>query len=403
MKQNKYKLWLMMVVVLIFSACGNDDDKEEELENTVLIYMAADNTLDADVDYSLEQIKEGVSRSSGEVVVYLDREGDTPRLFRLSPEGEEILLKEYAEENSANASTMQRVILETRELVPALQFGLVIWSHSMGWLPENYTSQLWTASARSDCYFPRTRYVCTDEDTGDGGSGVLEVSDMAAALGTDAARFILFDVCLMGSVEALYEIRNTCDYAIAAPTEVLAEPDYKASGMPYAKVLPYLFGDVDDLAKACEIYYTYYRDLDLTGVDITNPEVLRSATISLVDMQQLDGLYEASRTILSGKLLQAQSLNTEELQVYHTSYLPQVFFDMGDVIKELSSDAEYLDFTEQLELTVLYKAATTKFVSVPIDQEHFSGLSMYVPLSGWQDRNEYQYYFSTIDWSSVYD
>lgn len=47
-------------------------------------------------------------------------------------------------------------------------------------------------------------------DSESGGS--LEIKDMATALSPNVAEFILFDVCLMSSVEALYEIRNTCKY-----------------------------------------------------------------------------------------------------------------------------------------------------------------------------------------------
>jgi|GEM_PF-3400625 len=47
------------------------------------------------------------------------------------------------------------------------------------------------------------------------------------------------------------------------------------------------------------------------------------------------------------------------------------------------------------------KSQTAKFIDLTIDPEHFSGLSVYVPLSKWTDNKEYEYYF-TMDWSSVY-
>lgn len=137
-ERNRLMIWLAsLAIVFLLTGCWWDDDDDSE-EYVILVYMAADNNLDSDVTYSLIQMKEGVLTSSGTVVIYLDREGKTPRLFRLSPDGEEIALKEYAEENSADASTMARVIKEAKELVPSKKFGLIIWGHSMAWVPKGY-------------------------------------------------------------------------------------------------------------------------------------------------------------------------------------------------------------------------------------------------------------------------
>ncbi|MGV8095410.1 MAG: clostripain-related cysteine peptidase [Mangrovibacterium sp.] len=383
------KIWLAsLAVAFLLTGCWWNDDDDDPEEYVILVYMAADNNLDSDVTYSLNQMKEGILTSKGTVVIYLDRANKAPRLFKLSPDGEEIALKEYAEENSANASTLARVIKETKELVPSKKFGLIIWGHSMAWVPKGYGAETRVTSFRLNRDYPRTRYVALDSESG----GSLEIMDMADALPSNVAEFILFDVCLMSSVEALYEISNTCKYVIASPTEVLAEYSNNASGMPYAKALPYLFGGVTDLEKACEAYYDHYNGLS---------GFYRSATISLIDMQQLDDLYSVTAGILEGKLPQAEVLNVSDFQIYYTSNAAPVFFDMGDVVKTLSNAAQYLTFQQQLNKTVLYKAATENFITIPIDQNHFSGLSMYVPLSKWSANKEYNYYFS-LDWAGVY-
>ncbi len=385
---------LIFIAMFILAGCGDDKELPDSTSATVLIYMAADNSMDSDVDYSLEQLKTGAKNSNGTTVVYLDREDEAPRLFEITHDGEEVLLKSYDEENSASAETLSRVISETKELEPADRFGLVLWSHAMGWLPYGYSST--TLSARkSGTSFPRTRYIGIDNHPGDdtSGSKVMEITDMANEIPEGTAEFILFDVCLMGSVEALYELRHICNYMIASPTEVLAEADWDASGMPYDEVLPLLFGDEEDLAKACLKYYNHYNGM--------SSEILRSATISLVDANQLDVLYNVAASILEGKLSQAASLDVSGLQVYYTSSVPHVFFDLGDVIQQLSTDSEYATFEEQLNNTVLYKAATSEFIDLTIDPGHFSGLSSYVPLSKWSGNTEYAYYF-TLGWSGVY-
>ena len=390
----------LLLAVFFLTGCWDDDD-DDKVPYTILVYMAADNSLDQDVDYSLQQLRSGLT-SKGAVVVYLDREGNDQTLFQLAAEEkDDILLKDYDEENSASASTLSRVITETKKSVPSEKFGLVIWGHSMGWVPENYETTTRAASLRLSQRFPRTRYISVDDDPGSGGSAYMEISDVAAALPASTAEFILFDVCLMASVEALYEIRYTCDYVIAAPTEVLAEPDYNASGMPYAEILPYLYEGETGFKKACQAYYEYYKNYTNTDLESDLVEQLRSATISLIDMRELEGLYSVTSGILEGKFPQVEVLDVSGFQVYHTPFIPQVFFDMGDVVKALSNDAQYLTFQTQLDKTVLYRAATEKFINITIDPNHFSGLSMYVPLSKWSANNEYSYYKS-LDWFNVY-
>lgn len=393
-----FLFWIVTGILMLLGAgCSKEDEDliPETVSYTALIYMAADNSMDSEVDYTLEQLKVGAKKSGGTVVVYLDRKNATPRLFSIAKDGTETHLMSYGEENSANAATLARVIKKTEELVPADHYGLVFWSHSAGWLPREYTKTLERNTLKAGRSFPRTRYLGIDDNPNDetGFATVMEVDEMAATLSYKRFEYIWFDVCLMGGVEALYELRKTCNYMVASPTEVLMEADYNASGIPYAKVLPYLFGGADDLKQACKIYYDHYNGM--------KAEILRSATITLVDAGELDGLHNVSSAILSGKLTSVSSLDLSGLQVYHQGSITPVFFDLGDMMQQCSTQAKYETFKEQLDKTVLYKAATSQFVDLTINQGHFSGLSCYVPLSKWKENPEYTYYF-TLDWSEVY-
>ena len=390
------QFWLVTGFALLFLACSKeDDDLPESVSYATLIYMVADNSMDSEVDYTLEQLKEGAQKSGGTAVVYLDRENEFPRLFSISTDGTEIPLMDYDEENSASAETLAKVLEETKELVPADRYGLVYWSHSMGWLPRDYTKSLKSSTLKSESVFPRTRYLGIDDHPGEGTTWatVMEIDKMADALPDQGLEYIWFDVCLMAGVEPLYELRNKCRFLVASPTEVLMEADYDASGAPYAEALPYLFGGETELKKACQIYYNHYNR--------KKQEILRSATISLIDAGQLDGLYSVTLDILNGKLANASALDVSGLQVYHQGNIPPVFFDFGDVVKQLGTATQQETFEQQLEQTIIYKAATGKFVDLTIDPEHFSGLSCYVPLSKWQANAEYAYYF-TLGWSEVY-
>ncbi|MFT0500506.1 clostripain-related cysteine peptidase [Bacteroides thetaiotaomicron] len=388
----------MCLLLSVFTGCSNDkeDLPPAPVSYTALIYMIADNSMDSDVDYSISQLKAGARHSAGTAVVYVDRLNEAPRLFKITQAGEEVPLKSYAEDNSANIETLVEVIEETKKLVPSEKFGLVLWSHSMGWLPNGYSSGLRMTRGKAEQDFPRTRYIGPDFHSGDvpTSDNMIEVDELAESLPDHVAEYIWFDVCLMGCVEGLYAVRNKCNYLIASPTEVLAEADYDASGIPYAKVLPYMFGGAEELKQACRAYYNHYNGMKY--------DVLRSATITLVDAKQLDGLYDVVHGILGGHLSEVESMDTSGLQAYHTKDVPGVFFDLKDMVNRLKSTDDAI-LEAQLEKTVVYTEATVSFKNVAIDRNRYCGLSVYVPLRKWEKNAEYKYYFESLEWGRIYD
>lgn len=388
----------MCLLLSVFTGCSNDkeDLPPAPVSYTALIYMIADNSMDSDVDYSISQLKAGARHSAGTAVVYVDRLNEAPRLFKITQAGEEVPLKSYAEDNSANIETLVEVIEETKKLVPSEKFGLVLWSHSMGWLPNGYSSGLRMTRGKAEQDFPRTRYIGPDFHPGDvpTSDNMIEVDELAESLPDHVAEYIWFDVCLMGCVEGLYAVRNKCNYLIASPTEVLAEADYDASGIPYAKVLPYMFGGAEELKQACRAYYNHYNGMKY--------DVLRSATITLVDAKQLDGLYDVVHGILGGHLSEVESMDTSGLQAYHTKDVPGVFFDLKDMVNRLKSTDDAI-LEAQLEKTVVYTEATVSFKNVAIDRNRYCGLSVYVPLRKWEKNAEYKYYFESLEWGRIYD
>jgi hypothetical protein len=381
-----------------FSACREEEDipPPAPISYTTLIYMVADNDMDSQVDYTLDQLKAGARHSAGTVAVYLDRKAAPPRLFSITQGGEEKPLKTYEEGNSASAVTLADVVSDVKTLVPAEKFALVLWSHGTGWLPTGHSSAR-SSAQHSSAAFPQTRYVCFDQDGGNGTSfNVMEIDALADALPDGAAEYIWFDACLMANVETFYELRAKCRYLVASPTEVLSEASYDASGIPYSKVLPGMFGGKDDLQKACGYYMAHYRGMRYS--------ILRSASITLVDAGELDSLYRATQTLLRGRLSSVADMDTDGIQAYHTSNEPNVFFDLGEILKKAGSlSPDYPAFTEQLARTVLYKDATETFIDVlTVHPSKCSGLSMYLPLSKWKNSNEYRYYFSALEWADVY-
>ena len=114
------------------------------------------------------------------------------------------------------------------------------------------------------------------------------------------------------------------------------------------------------------------------------------ATISLVDCSKLEPIAEVCHKIHQKTNVTA---TTDGLQYYNRNSKP-IFFDFLQYTKSLATQQEAEDLYNTTCNAVIYKAATTKFSSLTIDPDNYSGLSTYI--LGTSPTNEY--YYTTLDW-----
>lgn len=215
------------VVLLVLSCSRNRIDCEEDAidvisaKRTVLIYMGASNSLSRFSDDDIYEMEQGIcdvaNLDNCNVLVYLQKgvgKGRTqPVLKRLVKEldaqgnivGGWELVKVYPEQNSMRVDVMERIYKDAYSGFPADSYGLVLWSHADGWLEG--TPQVDTRWYGQDVY--------------QGQSYHLDILDLSKAL--EAAPyldFILFDCCLMQSVEVAYELRDKANYMLGSPAEI---------------------------------------------------------------------------------------------------------------------------------------------------------------------------------------
>ncbi len=385
---------LLLSFCLVLAGCDKSDSVDPEIEpdpeRVVLVYMAADNSLNGEGYTNIDLMLNGMRNTSGRLLIYFDPLDDVPRLLTIGGGKEARIdtLRVYDEENSASPEVLKRVTGDVRNAFPHSSYGLILWSHGMGWLPQDYyfpgTAK---SSVRSGRYL-RTKYLGEDKHPGDGGGPVyLEIDQLARAL-PDGFDFILMDACFMSSVEVLYELRNKADYFITSPAEVIS------NGFPYDKIMSYLWGGEGEYRKICRAFFDFYNDHE-------DPQQLgwQSATVALVKVAELEGLMMATRDILRRRT----DFQSIKAWAYPLSYsaLPDVFFDLGDYVKQVATDEQYANFREQLARTVIYKLATPEFFSQPIPADKFSGLSVYIPYPQWGSMN--QIYFGLLWPCLVYE
>ena len=395
-------LLLFSAAVMLTASCSKFDTGEMNIGRTLLIYIAADNNLAANAENNIHDIMAGdvpyyFNEGGGDVLlVYADIRGEKPRLMRISKDAygavnQEILM-EYEDQNSLSDSVMRSVLSYAAELFPSSEHSLVLWSHGTGWLPEGYYGNPYSAQAGQAVPLsvdedPFAAYV---KSFGADGSHEMDIKSLAGALPVHY-RYILFDACLMGGVEVVYELRNSCDYMVVSAAEVLA------AGFPYKEVVGDMIdGSLSSLKSMCDKYYDRYID--------------DGATVSVVETKALDALASSVRTVLeSGGADSIPELDMDSLQGYfrriwngHSYYEPHWFYDLGDFISHIAPDEASLDaFQTAIESAVVYRRSTENFVlgnRVQFPIKTFSGLSTYVPNP---ENSVLDEYYRTLAWNKA--
>ena len=364
--------WFLMIALLLLCACEKEEEPQVPLVagRTVLVYFAADNNLSGSVEGDIAAMEEGLLHTdmhNGNLLVYVDKKGQSPQLLRLVQEGDSIrreLIEEYAIDHaSATAERLHQVLRQVTDSYPSDRYGLVLWSHGTAWLPFDYKNYL--------------RSFGTDT-----GNHFMSVNDLTAALSDYHFDFLLFDACYMASLEVAYALRHCTDYLIASPTEVLAD------GFPYQLFMQDLFTPEANVVDIATQFYTYYQS--------------SYGTVSVTKTEELADLATACRAIFQGKSEEEFfAVPEQELQImeYLTGNV-HALYDCADYVRQLATDAQYAEFQSCLDRAVIYKATTPKSAYayaygtyLPINR--FSGLSIYVPQAELAELNNW---YQQLEW-----
>ena len=401
-------------ILLSVAAVSCVDDPEPPLKARTLMMYMFDDGGGSISSYFEKNVEDVVSHWSddygGNVVIYLDPSGGAPRLIDVRPDGEggfaQRVVREYEEMNSASAETFAQVVADMKELYPAESYGLIWGAHADAWISKDgfYHDMEGGRALRMslDDNLSAVRWESA-RSFGIDGSDHMDVADMAEALGRafpEGLDFLLWDACFMSSAEVLYELRGMVRYVVASCTET------PIAGYPYGEMLPYLWGTGTSLAgglsRLCDIYKAYYEGKDGSF-----------GTVALLDLDGMDGLLEACRSIVGGRLDEVRRLSKDAVYRYPlVDYSRQVFYDLGDYMRvmglerpadgqdEQQAAAAYARFEQALGEVVLHKAKVDPFrTSGDIPDDCFSGINVFVPCDAW----DYGDYYDTLSWNAVYD
>lgn len=331
-------------------------------DKTVLIYMVGNNNLSSDAVRNLEDLKKGYVPSDDNLLVYYHTPVQSPLLLQLRTDETGAVLQDtvyrFPQRNSATAESLKSAMQVTHTMFPANEYGLFLWSHGTGWLPSGHYSKSFGEE-----------------------SGVeMEITDMVKAIPYKLS-FVVFDACLMGCVEVAYQMKDSVDYVIASPAEILS------TGFPYSKIMRHLYKTPADYISVAQEYYTYYNSMSGQS---------RSATISVVKTSELENLAAQTKNVFDKHRDNIAKLDYNSVQGYYR-YNKYWFFDFGDFIKTIAGEEDAAPVFDALEKAVIYKAATPRFLDFAIDPNKYSGLSTYIPIS--PSDPVLDAFYSKFDWN----
>ena len=380
------------VILFFFLVSCEKNDVEPQKTRTLMVYLAGDNNLSGHMQKNISSMMSAWKKSyNANIVIYFDAPNAAPELYTFRFNGKEVekqVLKTYEEMDSADPEVLKEVLNEMQDLYPSDSYGLILGSHASGWIPSG-------GSGRSSRMLYAEPVLTRSFGTDYTGPNEMDTRDMAKAIpfNKENLEFILFDACLMSSIEVLYDLRDKAKYVIASPAEL------PAPGFPYARVMPYFWGKgtnlEKDLVKVCDEFWDYYNTYNAAN---------RFGTIALIKMDGMEHLFDLTREVLQGKKDYVADIYQKAVYCY-----PMVeyskhdrFFDLGEYMKYMTEGREglykeYRDFLDNQ--VVIYKNATNPYYT-EIPEEKFSGIATYIPLSIWPTETNAYWGFS---WSGVYD
>ncbi len=365
----KLNIFISIILACIFfSSCEKDEFKEKkpETKRTILVYMIANNSLGNSLnpttnkqfdDDDLDEMLKAASNNgfnNGRLIVYHvppAKEG-VPTLKEITANGI-IDLKTYDSSTlSTDPNQLKQVISDTYKLAPALDYGLILWSHSSAWV-EYPTSKSIQINERA------TKPLAFGEEITSNGTFYMKVTSLAQVLNNHNFSFIYFDCCHMASIEVVYELKNATKYIIASTTEL------PAAGMPYDKNIPLFFTETPQLEQACQNTFDFYNN-------ITGPN--RTCAISLIETTHLDELASVSREIFRAKSSLPSDFNPQQFVYGANCYS----FDFEQYLTVLSPNEETTQkLKESLNNVVLYKNSTP-YIWGTLKIDHHCGLGCHI-------------------------
>lgn len=400
-------LALALTLALGLTGCSSSDDSSHEdlgPNRTIIVYMNAENNLYTYANTDLAEMVTGSNNlpSNCKLLVYID-DLEAPRIYSIN-KGTSTKVKKYEEMDSSSPTTISIVLNYIIKNYPADEYATVFWGHGTGsQIRSDVSANSLSLPFDEELNEPNAYGLDNNDNLAHKDGTVspyltwINVPELAKVLKKLPKQlFIMFDACLMQSVENAYELKDCTDYIIAVACET---PTFGAN---YTKMIP-VFGQYAGTNIIQDIVAHYISDNTWGNYYVDRSD---GVCISAVKTSEMEGLLMATQNAFST----LTSVSTSASHTYYTEVNSCIyyyiigyptFYDIKDVMRVNLSDNNYLAWLTYLEKAIVAKyhpkdvrllsGDTCPWIPSTLNKENFSrfylsderygGISMFVPKS----------------------
>lgn len=360
MKSKIQHLIIFIGTILAFPACSDSlEIPEEPYESVAIVYWMGDNSLSSTAEKDIEELVQSKDKipANSKVIIYYDKINAYPVIYQLDAKNGKQIWQQFTQEEDCTDSLV--ILTNLKNIVknfPAKSYGLTFGSHGSGWVWKQRRA-LGPDLSHSENYLniPTLR-------------GILEQLPHFS--------YIFFDVCFMQGIEVAYELRNVTDWVIGSPAEI------PGPGAPYSIIAEALCkGDINGIVEG---YGNYYPVGNYSGV-----------ILSAVKCDELENLANCTHQYIKQAFANRQTISNNDIQViqkYSSEFSSYTYcFDMNSAMSRILSDEDYHIWFESFDKAVPIRLAKSNrwyarycYNATIYDSEHFGGISMYIPIDGYE-------------------
>ncbi len=330
--------FILLGLVFCMASCEKESIATSENDQTLLMYFPWSNTLLSVFRNNISDMESAIAGNilkNERVVVFLQTSTTEAVLFELKYNKGKCIadtLKYYTNPAVTRADGITAILNDVQSYAPARRYAMSVGSHGMAWIPvsgsraaDSVRKNYWDYEAEV-----KTRYFGGTETAWQTNTTTLAEGIANAGIKME---YILMDVCHMSSVEVAYDLKEVTGYLIGCPTEIID------IGMPFADIGQYMLGDVN-YEGICNGFLTFYENYTRKPC----------GTIGVTNCSELSSLAAIMKEINANYTFDTSLLGS--LQVMD-GYSPSYFFDLGDYVSKLCTDAGLLaEFEAQLERVI---------------------------------------------------
>ncbi len=416
---NMEKLKLAFFVFLycfMTASCGSREEEDAALprfRRTVIVYMAAQNSLGtvsetgvSPMQLDSAEIAKGIQdlpSTTDNVILFID-DARAPRLYRFykSTNGKayyKVLKRYITDVSSTDPATLTEVLNIASMYCPSQSYGLVLWSHGSSWLPATSSYQ----PTRAFGIDTGTGGDMENDLTADGHPGrQMEIGGIASAIAASGLHmdYVLFDACIMQSVEVAYTLRHVTDYIIGSPTITTAY-----GFVYYDLIKDGLFAWPTSDSNISLIADTHFHSTMEDPAWEQNYKDM-GCVISVIKTSEVEQLAQTTAHYIS-RYATADSLARLSDATGYVDFRTMGYpdsYDMSDIMSRLLPPSDYRVWRESMNRCVIHKRISdyyywgqkgTRILKAHSNPATFCGVSMFVP------QKKYDYH-SNINYNEAF-